>query len=262
MSPARARWLAKAAGLALTAGVALGAREARAETALDERTWHRTVSTERERRNVQRFAFELRFGGYYPRVDEELGGAAAPFRDTFGGDPQFFFGLEVDWQALRIPYVGSLGPGVGWGYTTMTAPARDPETGAATATKTNLSIMPVYASGVLRLDELYRRTGVPIVPFVKGGGAGAYWSSGGALGMTSSDGVVGEGLSFGYHFAVGGALSLGFIERGSTARLREGFGVDHTYVFGEWMLTDLGSFAPNQMRVGSSSWVVGLALEL
>ena len=100
------------------------------------------------------------------------------------------------------------------------------------------------------------------LPVVKGGGAGAYWSSGGALGMTSSDGVVGEGLSFGYHFAVGGALSLGFIERGSTARLREGFGVDHTYVFGEWMLTDLGSFAPNQMRVGSSSWVVGLALEL
>ena len=265
MSPARRSLtplVPRALGLVAALGLTLAAREAKAETALDERSWHRTVSLEREKRHVQRFAFELRFGGYYPRVDEELGGAATPFRDTFGSDPQFFFGLEVDWQALRIPYVGSLGPGVGWGYTTMSAAARDPVTGGPASSKTGLSIMPVYASAVLRLDELYRRTGVPIVPFVKGGGAGAYWSSGGALGMTNADGVVGEGLSFGYHFALGGALSLGFIERGSTARLREGFGVDHTYVFGEWMLTDLGSFAPNQMRVGSSSWVVGLALEL
>ena len=58
----------------------------------------------------QAFALELRFGPYRPKIDDELP-AARPYESTFGTDKRLYMGFELDWQAVRIPFVGTLGPG-------------------------------------------------------------------------------------------------------------------------------------------------------
>ena len=65
-------------------------------------------------------AFEFRIGRYRPNVDNEFQ-TAAPYEQTFGNKSRYSIGFEVDWQALRIPYLGTLGPGFGFEYTKSSA---------------------------------------------------------------------------------------------------------------------------------------------
>ena len=72
-----------------------------------------TPAQEHPSRSPQNFAFELRFSPYRPQIDEEesLNGKT-PFADAFGDKPRLYIGAEFDWQIFRIPYVGTIGPGV------------------------------------------------------------------------------------------------------------------------------------------------------
>lgn len=219
----------------------------------------------------QNFAFELRFGGYTPDIDSEFGGKATPYADVFNTNPQFYFGLEFDYLPLRIPYVGALGLGLGWGWTQASTTAKT-ESGAESAETTRLTIMPMHASAVLRLDELMRRTGVPIVPYGKFGFGLGLWkaSTTGEVATaerTNPDGtttlVEGRGNTAGLHMALGGMLSLNFLDPRAASRLDELTGVNHAYLFGEWMNANLNGFGQaGQLRVGSSTWVVGLAIDM
>lgn len=225
--------------------------------------WRQSARARRSEayRSPQRFAVELRFGGYYPQVDDEFGGDG-PYHKVFGGGPQFYFGLEVDWQALRIPFVGVIGPGLGWGYTSRGTKALVSGTDTESGEDTSLTIMPWHLSAVLRVDELYRRTGIPVVPYAKFGLAFATWSAATTDGVSTFEGVKGQGTTWGEHLALGGMLALNFLDPQSAADMDENAGVNHAYVFGEWMdmrLDGIGSRP--QMHVGSSSWVVGLAAD-
>jgi hypothetical protein len=228
----------------------------------------------------QYFTFEVRFGAYKPEIDKQFASSSAPpYQATFGDSLRFYFGLELDVLPLRIPYVGAIGPGIGWGFTRSSAPApfsdvKAPKSCAVdnnpeycSAETTSLTIMPMHASAVLRIDELMRRTNIPVVPYGKIGFALAYWRASNDLGTeqyTKKNGEVvdGIGLSLGMHFAVGGMLSLNFIDPRSAARLDEATGVNHIYLFGEWMRTKFDIGSRTQMNVGTSTWVVGLAVDL
>lgn len=232
----------------------------------------------------QSFAFEARFGPYWPEVDESGGGSSAcpvsghasakgAYECFFGTGPQFYFGFELDFLPLRIPYIGLIGPGFGWGYTSTSAKAALPG-GGSSADETSLTIMPMHLSAVLRADELMRRTGAPIVPYIKFGYGLGYWSaddgngtstrtdaSGAALTDTAN---TGEGTTSGYHLAVGAMVSLNFLEPRAIANLDQTAGVNHVYIFAEWMnarLTGLGSRA-NQMHIGTSTVVGGIAVDM
>lgn len=215
----------------------------------------------------QRYALELRGGLYYPAVDEEFSGAT-PYRDFFGDEGRFYFGIEFDWQALRIPWVGTIGPGFGAGYTNATAKAFLKDTyGTNTPQRTgstSLSITPMHVSAVLRLDELMRRTGFAFVPYAKLGlGLGLWWVTDGtgAAEVKTSNGLIdGRGLSYGVHWALGGMLALDWLGRRSMASLDQESGINHVYLFGEWMNQELG-LGENQMYVGTSTWAAGLAFE-
>jgi hypothetical protein len=213
----------------------------------------------------QRFAFELRLGPYKPRIDEEFNGRT-PFADTFGNGKGFHIGAEVDWQALRIPYLGTLGPGFSWGYTSRSANARISGTGKESAEETSLSIMPMTLVGVARLDVFPREFHVPVVPYGKLGLGLGLWSISTNKGTVTRDGVVGRGRSWGTHAAVGGMLHLDFLERDVALSFDDELGVNNSYLFFEWMWSDLGSSSliedRPQMRVGTSGWVLGLAFEM
>ncbi|MDC0746899.1 MXAN_2562 family outer membrane beta-barrel protein [Polyangium mundeleinium] len=261
---------------ALAGIVALFAAEgAEAQTKrIRDSNWRQSERGSVQQGSPQRFALEFRFGLYYPAVDEEFGGTG-PYSKFFGDKGRFHFGGEFDWQALRIPYVGSFGPGVGIGYTSATGKAfregtYDAPDGAyyydeRRVGETSLTILPMHVSAVLRLDELFRRTGIPLIPFGKiGFGTGLWWVDVGeetAQVGPDDDPIKGVGLSYGVHWAVGGMLALDWLGRRSMAALDQESGINHVHLFGEWTNHNLGLGA-NQMKVGTSTWTVGITFEM
>ncbi len=254
------------------------AAEARAESRVPDNTW-RHNDDKKPKKGPRRpmFAAEVRFGPYWPNVDSEFNTDKGPYHQVFGDSPKFYFGLEFDFMPLRIPYVGMIGPGFGWGYTHASAKAKLKGTQTSSGEDTSLTIFPMHLSAVLRADELMHRTGIPIVPYGKFGLGTAPWSasnSGGtSVSGTTSSGlpctsatadqkgcVKGEGLTWGLHLALGGMLSLNWLDQRSAGMLYEDTAIAHVYLFGEWMdamLNGLGS--SKSLRVGTSTVVVGLA---
>jgi hypothetical protein len=225
--------------------------------AQEHATWRRQ---ERPPESPQRFALELRFGPYRPSIDDDFTSSPGPYETVFGTDSRFLFGIEFDWQLLRIPMLGTLGPGLGWGYTRMNADATLQSTGEPSAEKTFISIMPMYGVAVFRVDVLARETPLPFVGYVKAGlGYGIYW--------TGNDlETQARGHTWGTHFALGGMLLLDAIDEHASIEIDNEWGINNTYFFFEWMRSDLNGFGTTEdhsvMRIGTHTWVLGLALEM
>ncbi|MCH2108233.1 MAG: MXAN_2562 family outer membrane beta-barrel protein [Polyangiaceae bacterium] len=213
-------------------------------------------------RTEQQFAFEFRFGQYRPNVDSEFDGSAAPFEDIFGTKKNFQFGFEGDWQALRIPWLGTLGPGLGWGYVRYSAdsPYTD-EPSIRSPHPTTLWVMPMYAVAVLRADVLARKWKIPIVPYAKAGLSWAIWKSRDAGELSEVDGVKAKGSEVGYQLQVGGMLWLNWLAPQRALDMDNSTGVNNSYLFGEFFYADTNSFGKG-MQVGTKTWVAGIAFEL
>lgn len=245
-------------GYLLSAAFVLTAATVHAQ-GIDEFGRYGPRTTETESKQVG--AFELRIGRYVPRVDDEFSNGQTPYRDMFGTKNRYSVGFEVDWQVLRIPYFGTLGPGLGVEYTKISADsllASDP-TQRAPGETTSLTLLPIYVVGVARFDYLARQTPVPLVPYAKlGVGSALWWVSNGG-GTASVNGTSGRGLSFGPQFALGGMFLLDFLDPSSAATMDESIGINNSYFFTEWFVSYLGT--GNQMHVGTNTWVLGLAFE-
>jgi len=239
-----------------------------------------TAPTPRPNRGIfespQNFAFEFRIGPYRPEIDDAFAGGQQPFADAFGTKTRLHIGFEFDWQALRIPYVGTLGPGVGFSYTKFGARAKILDATGAFQTdaegnvqlssdKTRLKVFPMYLAAVLRADVFTREYGIPIVPYTKLGLGWALWSTGtdGGISRAGPNNIVGRGTSWGSHFALGAALQLDFLDPNSSLRLDNDTGINHSYFYLEWMRNSLNGLLGSQpLQVGTSTWVIGLALEI
>ena len=206
--------------------------------------------------------FEARFGPYNPRIDSSVPNGT-PYKDTFGTSTRYMFGLEGDWQLLRIPHLGTLGPGLGWGYTRSSGYARlTSNLNQRADEQTSLSVMPMYLVGVLRADVLPRELRVPIVPYVKVGfGAALWWASDG--GQTAYAGnVKGKGLSYGAQYALGGMFLLDVLDEQTARDADNSLGINNSYIFAEWYGSELDAFgSKKRLNVGANTWVLGLAIE-
>ncbi len=212
----------------------------------------------------QNAAVELRFGPYAPGVDEEFEGTGrTPFADHYGDDTRWLIGFEVDWQLLEIPGVGTLGPGIGMGFTKMTGQGFLGD-GTVADQETTLSILPMYAVGVFRADAVWRQTPVPLAPYIKAGLGYAMWWTNDGLGVPrAEDGSQGEDTSWGLQWALGVSLLLDVFDPRSAANLDASSGVNNSYVFLEWYNSDLDGFgAGDHMQVGTSTWMAGITLEM
>jgi hypothetical protein len=221
----------------------------------------------------QHFAVEIRFAPYWPDIDSDpaFAGIAAkdrPYASTFGNRPwaRLLFGFEVDWQIFRIPHVASVGIGGFAGYTGMSAPALKAD-GTASSASTNLEIFPFYTVGVVRFDGPMRDFSIPVVPYVKLGVGWGYWHTGvdgvGNSTGTTTTGVSasGEGLSWGPQLAVGAMLQLDVFDPRAARGLDESLGINHTYLYVEGMYSGMGIPSSRQLRIGTTTWVLGLAVE-
>jgi hypothetical protein len=236
------------------AGAALLLRSAPAH-AEDERIWGNRV-----KESPQHYALELRFGPYVPRIDDDFRGQSRlPYASVFGDDRRLAVGVELDWQAFRIPMVGTIGPALGWSYTHMSSRAVFGN-GEVSAEDTGLGIMPMYAVGVFRIDALARQTPIPLVAYGKAGlGYGLWWSGNDA-------GTQLRGHSWGTHLAVGGMLLLDALDTHAATELDNETGINNSYFFFEWMDSRLGGLSSSSdhsvLRIGTGTWMMGLALEM
>ena len=248
----------------LIAGALLAVARTASAQGVDEFGAYGGLERGAPRESPQTVAFEARFGPYLPNVDDEFDGAA-PFEDVFGNDNRYLLGFEVDWQALRIPHFGSLGPGIGWGYTKMTANAfLTDQPDRRSEEETSLKLMPFYLVAVLRADVLARETPVPFVPYVKLGlGAALWWANDADGASRDATGKIGRGLSYGGQFALGGMLLLDVLDREGAIQMETSTGINNSYFFLEWYASSLDGFGSgDQMQVGTSTWMLGLAFEI
>jgi hypothetical protein len=212
-------------------------------------------------------AFELRFGPYSPRVNES---ADAPVGDQFFGDKtRYQFGFELDGQLWRAPHVGTLGVGAGWAYTQLSGRNQLPD-GAVSAVpvsqNSTLNIMPMYAVGVLRVDVLAREFHVPFVAYGKFGLGYALWWVNNGIGTAKvgcdengKNCFAGRDASIGTQAALGAMFLLDWLEPSAGAELDNAMGINNSYLFLEWSVSNFGG---DQMNVGTNTWVTGLAVEM
>jgi hypothetical protein len=215
----------------------------------------------------QDMAVEFRFGPYAPRIDDSEGLTSPQYENFFGDKTRFQLGLEVDWQLWRAPHLGTLGIGAGWGITKMAGTNKPPpgqDDGTKIEQETTLTIMPMYGVGVLRADVLMREFGVPLVGYGKFGLAVApWWMNNGISTPLSCDAegrcIKGRDISFGTQAALGAMLSLDWLEPSAGAELDNTMGINNTYVFFEWSVSN---YPGKQMNVGANTWVTGFAFEM
>ena len=214
-------------------------------------------------RSPQWFAIEFRFAPYWPMIDSQPGLKGTPYKDTFGTMPRLLASVEVDAQILKIPHFGSLGPAFSFGYTEMSAPATlsAPATGIS-GENTNLEVFPMYLAAVLRVDVFLRDFKIPLVPYAKLGIATTLWRAFTDTGTSNFDGKNGFGATWGEQFAIGGMLNLDWIDPRAAGELDTSTGINHTYLFGEWMFANLDNFGSSSgLRVGTNTFAGGLAFE-
>ena len=214
----------------------------------------------------QDFALELRLNSSKPEIDSAAGLATKPYDSTFGGDRQLGLGMELDWQFLRVPHVGSLGVGVGVGRWSTSAKAVNYVDLSATGDDTTLELWQFSGLGVARLDAL-ADAGIPLVPFAKAGLGCSLWRAFGPDGTYESKKADGSGhrsvgASYGFQWSAGLALLLDQLDPSSAKNLDQAMGVNNTYLFVEYTNARLrSSTAGNALWVGGDSYTAGLALE-
>jgi hypothetical protein len=220
-----------------------------------------TPATVHPYKSAQNFAFELRFSPYYPQIDDDPALKGQPYAANFGTKARLYIGAEVDWQVLRIPHLGTIGPGVSVGYVGMGRTVKT-VSGRTSGDETNLSIYPFTAVAVLRADVFWRELGVPFVPYVKAGAGLAFWRASNSGGTAVTNNVPGKGHSFGTNLALGVALSLDALDNGASRNMDNATGINNTYLFLEeyWLTLD-GLGQTNALHVGSNTWSAGLAFE-
>ena len=184
----------------------------------------------------QNFAIEVRLSPFfYPDIDSDpnLHGCT-PFKSVFGSGNSLEVSGEFDWQALRIPHLGTLGPGIGGGVVSFTAnaPSAGQTSGGCDSASTTsgetttLNIFPFYAVAVFRADALWRELGVPFVPYAKLGPAMAYWAASNTLGISKTrQGSTGQGVTFGSQLALGLAFNLNVLDEYTARNFDETMGI-------------------------------------
>jgi hypothetical protein len=214
-----------------------------------------------------RFNFEFRVGWVHPEIDSEPGltfvspqsidGCPAPtvtggpYQRAFGKGSFPLFELELDYEIVRL--FGTLGVGlsaghfiaIGHGLYAYDAPNEVAcLAGQPSGDSTSLRLIPVHALVVWRVDEFWRRWGIPLTPFVKAGyGPTFYWVDNGRGDTSDVDGVRAAGSRWGWEVDVGLAFVVDFLDPIIANDMAQNWGIDHTYLFAELRMNETGMYS-------------------
>ncbi len=203
-------------------------------------------------------SLELKLGGYYPGVDDEFGGNG-PYAATFGTDWRFYAEMEIGfffWQGF-----GKLGTAYHLGYSSATGNALNPD-GTSSSDETSFSVIANRASLLYRFDVLQDEFNLPLVPVLKVGPDYVLWYSDGGDGETSKvDGNSASGGKWGYHASISLQFLLDVVDPSSAATFDMNWGVNNSYFFGEYMITQVDDFGGAGIDLSDNMWLFGLAFE-
>ena len=228
---------------------------------------------------------EFRFGPYKPNVDAESGLSGSPYKDIFECAPgksckstwpgaSVLSGLELDLHLWKGH--GTLGIAASFGYfriagnsLTLEDPEQpyNPDTNPYVESddETVFNLMPFVFQAVYRWDYAARHWGIPLVPYVKAGVVYALWWIEGPDGDTakfSASGGKARGGTFGYQINLGLALELDFLEPSAAKGMDNELGINHTYLFCEFVHSAVRWASDDRMWVGMpATFSAGLALE-
>jgi hypothetical protein len=202
--------------------------------------------------------FELKLGGYRPLIDNEFAPGAGPYRSFFGDRRMLLVELEYDRQLFQR--FGSLAVGFSVGYGEIYAPTRF-EDGSATDERAGLKVIPLKILGVYRFDVLAQRYSIPLVPYAKASLQFVPWKSVKASGTECVGDECGSGLRYGFGGTLGMALQLDFLERRMAKDFDSDLGVNHSYLFAEWNVSDVTNFGKEGLNLSGRYWLFGLGLE-
>jgi hypothetical protein len=221
----------------------------------------------RDHQSPQNFAFEVRISSFTPDIDSDPALNGQTPYGTFYGGQHLLVGAEFDWQALRIPHFGTLGPGLALSYTQMGGNATFQKAQAngnnVSGETTTLEILPLTALAVLRVDVFWRDMRIPLVPYAKVGLGYALWRASNTLGTSNANGISGEGYTLGSHFAAGLALNLNPFDEYAAKTFDDAMGVNNTYLYAEWTWQNSRGLGlqSDPLRVGGTYWTFGLTFE-
>ncbi|MFH2006515.1 MAG: MXAN_2562 family outer membrane beta-barrel protein [bacterium] len=210
----------------------------------------------------QWFALEFKFGPYKPDVDSEFGGSGGPYKDIFGTKLRLMSQFTFDVQFLKKH--GTLGVGGTFGYFQAKGKALL-ESGEPSGDDTTFNIMPFILQLVYRWDYTFKKWNIPLVPYIRAGFVYAfYWITDGN-GDTAHFGAQGgkaHGGVWGYQINIGLAFVLDVLEPSAAKRMDTELGINHTYLFCEFVHSGLDDFGGDRIRLGMKySLLAGLTME-
>jgi hypothetical protein len=214
--------------------------------------------------------FEIKVGGYLPNIDGEfegkgVNGAAdpTPYGSVFSGEDLTLFELEIDKQIYRG--VGTFGFGFSAGF--MEAEGNEVlDNGQNSIDSATFNIIIARLSAIYRFDVLAVEYDIPFVPVAKLGLDYYFWrakNSKGDVEELRAENYTSQGDTLGWHFSLGMNLLLDWFDESSADTLFVDYGLANTYLFAEWVYSDVNDFGSDKSHDLSdpSGYLVGLAFE-
>jgi hypothetical protein len=208
-----------------------------------------------------RGAVEIKLGAYQPSIDSEFGGNG-PYTRFFG--ERSMLQVEGEWDLYLFEKFGHHGVALHAGFTRKSAPvqADNVDIEETLPGNTTLRVIPLRASLLTRVDYFARRYRIPLVPTLKLGVDYYLWRIGDSGGDVSSvDGTLGRGGKLGWHASAGLNLLLDPIAASRAATMERKWGIANTYLFGEFLHTDVDGFGAGGFDFSDNQWLFGLAVE-
>lgn len=207
----------------------------------------------------QSFAFEFKLGPHKPLIDRDPTLSPDPYYATYGNESMLMGEIELDYQFWR-PF-GSIALGFSIAYAEKFAPAVDVTATKPASESTGLRLFPMKLLLVYRFDWAAQKHNIPLVPYIKGGFVAEPWwvVKGGRT--ETADGMPGIGVRYGVAATVGLALQIDFLDPRLARDFDTSAGVNHTYLFAEWAITEVNTFGQPGLDLSSRNAMFGLAVE-
>ena len=208
-------------------------------------------------------AFEFKLGNYYPeRIDAESGGSFS----TFFGETSKLYG-EFVWERDVWQRVGTASVGLHAGFARRTGEVRTVQTGEGTGSddipgETIFRVIPLRLSAAYDYDYSAIHHGVPLVPFARLGVDYYLWRVLDGEGETATfDGSEARGGKAGWHGSLGLKFMLDYANPASASSFDMNWGINNSYLFGEYMITRINGFGAAGFDLSDEQWLFGLAFD-